>query len=135
MGRGRRGVINQSTKKSIRTCKGQREEGEKMVFYGLKKTTPMGVEISEDFGRTEKDESNLVGQRTFINFFYKIKSYFSYVFLPRGAQKFSYNVPNCVKSNKHCIFKSALLLNESLNQIFEMLIRNGGESIYFFSKF
>ena len=26
-------------------------------------------------------------------------------------------------------------LNESLHQIFEMLIRNGGESIYFFSKF
>ena len=51
MGRGRKGVTNQSIKKCLITYKGQREEDEKMVFYGLQKNKPrkQGFEISEDF--------------------------------------------------------------------------------------
>ena len=43
-------LTNQSINKSIRT-KGQREEDEKIVFYGLQKNKPRkpGFEISEDF--------------------------------------------------------------------------------------
>ena len=49
MGRGRRGIINQSKTKGYHSCTRHREEDKKMVTVGLKKPKKPGFEISEDF--------------------------------------------------------------------------------------